>query len=132
MQADMLSKWLRGMGYTEGLAAYIQQFPEAKYHGKIYRGLYFDHYPSISEINSQNFCSWTTDLDTAKYFASHGKYGFVLIKESTGYEVEKILSILKDRNELPERLMNYRNGCSEKEVLDGFDVKSVKIQRTGC
>lgn len=35
--ANMLIKWLTGRDYTDGLAEYVKQFPEAKYHGKIYK-----------------------------------------------------------------------------------------------
>ena len=128
---EMLTKWLTGMGYTDGLAEYVKQFPEAKYNGIIYRGLYFDHYPSIDEIKNSDFCSWTTDKDVAEYFASHSKYGIVLSKKSTGYDVHKILEILRERNELPDRLMNYRSKASEKEVFDSFDVSEVIVRRVG-
>ena len=127
----MLHRWLTGFGYTEGLAEFVEQFTEAKYNGTIYRGMFFDHYPDKNEIRNSKFCSWTTSREVAEYFASHQKYGFVLTKQSTGYDVTKILSILKERGELPERLRNYRSSASEKEVFDSLDIKNVKIQRTG-
>ena len=127
----MLTKWLTGMGYTEGLSEYVQQFQDAKYTGIIYRGLYFDHYPAIDEIKNCNFCAWTTSRDVAEYFASHGKYGIVLSKRSTGYEVERILDALRERGEITESLKRYRKGCSENEVLDALDMKAVRIRRVG-
>ena len=128
---DMLKKWLTGFGYTEGLSEYIAQFKEAKYDGIVYRGLFFDHYPSLSEIHNQDFCSWTTSKDVAEYFASHGKYGVVLSKRSAGYDVEKILVVLRERNEIPSSLKNYRKGCSEKEIVDSLDIRKVKVTRVG-
>lgn len=128
---DMLKRWLTGFGYTEGLHEYVSQFAEAKHDGTVYRGLFFDHYPSLSEIQNQNFCSWTTDNNVAEYFASHGKYGIVLSKRSTGYDVDKILNILRERGEIPNSLRNYRKGCSEKEVLDSLDVREVEMRRVG-
>lgn len=128
---DMLKRWLTGFGYTDGLAEYISQFESAKHDGIVYRGLSFDHYPSQSEIHNQDFCSWTTSKDVAEYFASHGKYGIVLSKHSAGYDVEKVLEILRERGECPESLKNYRKVCSEKEVLDSLDVKRVKMRRVG-
>ena len=128
---DMLKRWLTGWGYTDGLSEYISQFQEAKYDGLVYRGLFFDHYPSPSEIYDQNLCSWTTNKDVAEYFASHGKYGIVLSKRSTGYDVEKILEMLRERGEIPESLKNYRKGCSEREILDSLEVQVVKMRRIG-
>lgn len=128
---DMLKRWLTGYGYTEGLLEFVQQFPEAKYDGIVYRGLFFDHHPSISEIHNQDFCSWTTSKDVAEYFASHGKYGIVLSKHSTGYDVEKVLEVLRERGDIPQSLKNYRKGCSEKEILDSLNVKDTKMRRVG-
>ena len=127
----MLQKWLTGYGYTEGLAEFVKQFPEAKHNGMVYRGMFFDHYPSIDEIRNSDFCSWTTSREVAEYFAAHSKYGVVLSKQSTGYDVEKILNTLRTRGELPERLKNYRSSASEKEVLDSLNVNNVKIFRVG-
>ena len=128
---DMIAKWLTGYGYTEGLLEYVQQFPEAKYDGMIYRGMFFDHYPDMKEIRNSEFCSWSTDMHVAEYFASHAKYGFVLSKKSTGYDVHKILEILKERNELPEKLKGYRKKASELEVFDCLDVKKIRVRRFG-
>lgn len=128
---EMLKRWLTGYGYTEGLSEYIAQFTEAKHNGTIYRGLHFNHYPDMSEIHDQNFCSWTTNKDVAEYFASHSKYGVVISKRSTGYDVEKVLEILRERGECPESLKHYRKGCSEKEVLDCMNVKEVRMRRVG-
>ena len=128
---EMLTKWLTGFGYTEGLSEFVEQFPEAKHNGIIYRGLYFDHYPSLDEIQNCNFCSWTTDKNVAEYFASHSKYGLVLSKNSTGYDVHKILETLRERNELPERLKNYRSKASEKEIIDVLNVDEIRVRRVG-
>ena len=97
----------------------------------IYRGMFFDHYPDMNEIRNSEFCSWSTDMHVAEYFASHAKYGFVLSKKSTGYDVHKILEILKERNELPEKLKGYRKKASELEVFDCLDVKKIRVRRFG-
>jgi hypothetical protein len=129
--AEMLRKWLTGMGYTEGLREFVQSFSDARYDGTIYRGMFFDHYPSKEEIYACEFCSWTTSRDVANYFASHTRYGFMLTKRSTGYDVQKILSILDERGELPDNLKTYRRDASEHEVLDMLDPKAVRVQRVG-
>lgn len=126
-----LQKWLRGMGYEEGLSEFVKQFPEAKHTGKIYRGLYFSHYPDGCDIHESEFCSWTTDVKIAEYFASHGKYGFVLSKQSTGYDVHKIIDILKERGECPDGLKNYRKSMSEKEVVDNLSLSDIFVRRVG-
>lgn len=128
---EMLKKWLRGFGYTEGLREYIETFPEAQYRGQIYRGIYFDHYPAIKEIQNSDFCSWTSSLDVAYYFATHTKYGFILSKQSTGYDVEKLLKLMAERNELPDDLKKYRVKASEKEVIDTLNMNLVTVQRVG-
>lgn len=128
---EMLAKWLTGMGYTNGLLEYIKQFEEAKHTGIIYRGLYFDHYPSVDEIKNSDFCSWSTDIHVAEYFASHKKYGFVVSKRSTGYDIHKILNILRDLNELPDRLKNYRTHASEMEIVDCLNVEEIRLRRVG-
>lgn len=128
---EMLRKWLTGMGYTDGLLEFVKQFPEAKYNGTIYRGMFFDHYPSMSEIYDSDFCSWTTSKDVANYFASHTKYGLVLTKKSTGYDVCKIIKVLVERGDLPESMLNYRKNASEFEILDGFVADLVNVRRVG-
>ena len=113
------------------LQDFLKEFPEARYEGIIYRGMYFSHYPAFAEISQTNLCSWSSDRDTAALFASHGKYGFILSKKSRGYDVHKILDILKEKGECPERLKNYRLSVSEHEVLDSLNIGEVKIQRVG-
>ena len=54
--ADTLQRWLTEFGYTDGLTEFVKQFPEAKYNGIIYRGLHFEHYPSMDEIQNSDFC----------------------------------------------------------------------------
>ena len=127
--ALMLHKWLLGLGYEEGLSDFVKQFPEARYTGTIYRGLYFNHYPDIKDIKDSNFCSWTSDVHVAEYFASHAKYGFVLSKKSTGYDIHKIIEILIGRGQCPERMMNYRKSMSEKEIVDTLTLHNIKIRR---
>lgn len=127
----MLKRWLTGWGYTEGLKEYVSQFPQAKYSGIVYRGLSFDHYPDLSEIKNQDFCSWTSDKLTAEYFAKQRKYGVILKKRSNGYCVSKILFSLKEKNECPESLLCYRQTNSEYEILDDLDMSKVSIRRVG-
>ena len=129
--ALMLHKWLRGMGYEEGLAEFVKQFPEARYTGTIYRGMYFNHYPDINDVHESDFCSWTTDIHIAEYFASHTKYGLVLSKKSTGYDVHKIIDILIERGEGPEQMKNYRKVASEREMVDVLTLRNTKIRRVG-
>ena len=129
--ALMLHKWLRGMGYEEGLAEFVKQFPEARYTGTIYRGMYFNHYPDVADIQESAFCSWTTDVKVAEYFASHTKYGFVLSKKSTGYDVHKIIDILIERGECPDNMKNYRKVASEKEIVDVLTLHNTRVRRVG-
>lgn len=127
----MLHKWLRGMGYEEGLSEFVKQFPEARHTGIIYRGLYFKHYPDITDIKESAFCSWTSDVRVAEYFASHAKYGVVLSKKSTGYDVHKIIDILIERGECPENMKNYRKSASEHEIVDAYTLDNIRIRRVG-
>ena len=129
--ALMLHKWLRGMGYQEGLDEFVRQFPEARYTGTIYRGMYFNHYPDIADVKESAFCSWTTDVHVAEYFASHTKYGFVLSKKSTGYDIHKIIEILIERGQCPDEMKNYRKIASEREVIDALTLRNTKIRRVG-
>ena len=129
--ALMLHKWLRGMGYEEGLAEFVKQFPEARYTGTIYRGMYFNHYPDITDVHESEFCSWTTDINVAEYFASHTKYGLVLSKKSTGYDVHKIIDILIERGQCPDEMKNYRKTVSEHEVVDVLTLRNTRIRLVG-
>ena len=130
----MLRKWLHGYlqhSEIEDFVCWLQQFPEVKVERRAYRGLSFSQYPQQSKIENQKICSWSTDKNVAEYFASHQKYGFVLEATVSGWDIRKILEILRSRNQLDPRLKNYRTSGDEFEILAPLNVNEAKFRRVG-
>ena len=123
---DNLARYLTGLNCNRPQLIMdlhnMQRRVDVKYDGYVFRGMYFNRLITASEIYNQDVCSWSTDIEVAEQFASHGRFPVILIKKSNGYSVHKIIQYLKDNNMMQsERLQN----CSskyEKEVLDSLDV----------
>lgn len=128
---DNLARYLTGLNCDKTQLMMdlrnMNRTTEITYIGYVFRGMYFNHVIDISEINNQNVCSWSTDIDVAEQFASHGRFPVILIKKSTGYSVQKVIAYLKEQGQLvSERLMK----CSskyEKEVIDNLDVTKCSV-----
>ena len=97
------------------------------YDGYIFRGMHFNHIIDKSEIDNQNVCSWSTDIEVAEQFASHGRFPVILVKKSTGYSVQKIINYLKEQNQLLSERLEKCSSKYEKEILDNLDVVKCSV-----
>ena len=128
---EVFRRWL--IGYPVDfiqLGEFLNAFPEAKVCQRMWKGLAFKHYPKESEVTEAVFSSWSINEDTARYFAGHEKYGFLLSGVNEGYSVEKILKILSDEGVILDSLKSY-NSKREDEVIAPINPKNLKIKRVG-
>ena len=88
---DNLARYLTGLNCNKSQLKMdlhnMQRRADIKYCGYIFRGMYFNRPIATSEINNQDMCSWSTDIEVAEQFASHGRFPVILIKKSNAVAI---------------------------------------------
>ena len=128
---DNLAKYLLGLNCDKQQLMMdlrnMNRRVDITYTGYVFRGMYFNHVIEKSEIHNQMVCSWSTDIEVAEQFASHGRFPVILVKKSNGYSVLKIIDHLRENNQLVSERLTKCSSKYEKEVLDELDVCKCSI-----
>jgi hypothetical protein len=98
----------------------LKQFHMCKYNGYIFRGMYFNHPVDKYDIADKDVCSWSIDLDVATNFASHGRYGIVIVKKSNGVSIQALLKYLYENNLVVSESLKRCTSKYENEVIDSM------------
>ena len=110
----------------------LTEFNQCKYDGYVFRGMYFDHPIDKSDIREKDMCSWSTDLEVAENFASHGRYRIILAKKSRGVSVKALLTYLRDNNLMVSESLKNCTSKFENEVLDSmysYEYTAMEVMR---
>lgn len=130
---DNLAKYLTGKSCDVcQLCEDLKNFSSCRYDGYIFRGMYFNHPVDKNDIHEKDICSWSVDLAVAENFASHGKYGIILAKKSTGVSVKALLKHLKESNLLVSDSLKNCTSRFENEVIDSmyaYEYTAMEVMR---
>ena len=117
---ENLGRYLKGLSSnTYELSRDLEKIGRFTYSGYVFRGMAFNHPIDKHDIHEHYLCSWSKDIDTAVNFAlTNGRFKFLLIKRSTGYDLEKLLEYMKSNNLIVSKTLATAGAKREKEVLD--------------